>query len=75
MNADEMFKKLGYKNDIEASYGTIRFNKDYNSFINFIIDDKCVLTNTLKNNQIDMLYITMEELQAIIKKCEELKWL
>lgn len=32
-NADEMFENLGYKKDIEVSYGLIRYNKDDNAFI------------------------------------------
>lgn len=73
--ADEMFKKLGYEKDIEVHYGLIRYNKNDESFIRFIMDDKCVETNIILDNQIYVLNVNMQLLQAINEKCKELDWI
>ena len=73
--ADKMFGKLGYKIDIEDVYGLIRYNKDDNSYIRFMIEDKCVETNTIVDNEIFVLSCDMKLLKAINQKCKELKWL
>ena len=69
--ADEMFKELEYEkvkdNDFNIKYGkTI----DGDLFqINFFKDDKTISKNHFR----DVGYITMQELQAINKKCKELR--
>lgn len=73
--ADDMFKKLGYVIDIGDIYGLIRYNKDDNSYIRFMLEDKCVETNTILDNEIFVLSVDMELLQAINEKCKELRWL
>ena len=73
--ADKMFKKLGYEKDIEVHYGLIRYNKNDESFIRFMMDDKCVESNTIVDNEVWVLSVSMELLQAINQKCKELGWL
>lgn len=73
--ADKMFEELGYTIDIGDIYGLIRYNKNDNSYIRFILEDKCVETNTIVDNEIFVLSVDMKLLKAINKKCEELKWL
>lgn len=72
--ADEMFKELGYKKDIDVSYGLIRYNKDDKYFIRFVIEDKAVEVNSVVENEIHTLSIDMNLLDAICKKVEELRW-
>ena len=71
MNADEMFKKLGYKMfeglrtiDYDNKYGHFQFQKSNKENRKVFI---------VKDEMTD--YITMQELQAINKKCQELGWL
>ena len=66
-SADEMFEELGYKEneglrsiDFSNKYGLLQFDKNSN----VIHIDKCEDTD----------FITMQELQAINKKVEELGW-
>lgn len=71
MSADEMFKKLGYK---KAEIGCfIQYNiVDDEISLNFDLDNKTVSkTKGYKDN----IPITMQELQAINKKVEELGWI
>lgn len=75
IKADGMFKRLGYEKDIEVDYGLIRYNKNDESFVRFIMDDKCVETNTIINNTIYVLSVDMKLLQAINEKCKELGWI
>lgn len=72
-DADKMFEELGYKKDIEVDYGLIRYNKNDNSYIRFIIDDKCVETNTIVDNEVYVLSVDMKLLKAINKKVKELR--
>ena len=66
--ADEMFEELGYKIDYENSYVT-RFYKEDNLFGKTIEFYHIFKTfNKLES-------ITMQELQAINKKCKELGWI
>lgn len=69
---DEMFNQLGYKKDIEARYGLIRYNKEDEKYIRFIIEDKAVEVNSIENNNVWILSIDMKLLQAINEKCREL---
>ena len=71
--ADKMFEELGYIKDIEVDYGLIRYNKDDNSYIRFIIDEESVETNTIIDNQVYVLSVDMELLQVINLKCKELR--
>lgn len=71
MNADEMFEKLGYK--IVISNGNyIKYKKDDDNVYYFLIDIK----DFYKSGEYDGMcgHITMQELQAINKKVEELGW-
>lgn len=72
--ADEMFEELGYKKDIDVSYGLIRYNKDDKHLIRFIIEDKTIEANSILDNEIYVASIDMNLLNAICKKVEELKW-
>lgn len=69
--ADEMFEELGYKKDISSSDEIIEYYKyegeleDDLYIIRFYIDKKTVWKNSS---------ITMQELQAINKKCQEWSW-
>lgn len=70
--ADEMFETLGYYKDFDET--THEYRKDYEGYlfeIDFWLEDKTISKNQFR----DMGYITMQELQAINKKCKELGWL
>lgn len=78
MNADEMFEKIGYKKIAETGYGEetpyrIKYKKDDD---NVYIFYKRYKTYS-KTGEYDGMCgnVTMQELQAINKKCEELGWL
>lgn len=73
--ADEMLGELGYKKDIHVDYGLIRYNKNDENFIRFIIEDKAVEVNSIENNDVCILSIDMRLLEAINEKCRELGWL
>ena len=72
--ADDMFKELGYEIDIGDIYGLIRYNKNDNSYIRFMLEDKCIEANTIINNEIFVLSVDMELLKAINEKVKELGW-
>lgn len=67
MNAEEMFKKLGYKKVQLSSSNYIEYKRD---------DDDGYFVFDLISKEIGVGYyfITMEELEAINKQCEELVW-
>lgn len=72
MSADEMLKNLGYEKVSDDKY-SIEYRKilDDDLFeINFWKEDKTISKNYYR----DMGYITLQELQAINKKVEELGW-
>lgn len=75
MKADEMFKELGYKK--YTSDDCITYMKDL-FMITFINDNKTFITEYKQGDynfpQIRPFEITIKELQAINKKCEELGW-
>lgn len=75
MTADEMFEKLGYIEDINCEYGLIRYNHNNKAYIRFFIEDRCIETNTIINNELHVLSLSMLELQAIYQKCRELGWI
>ena len=80
--ADEMFEELGYKKIKENVFeetqnGNVtelvlyRHKKDFTREIEFW-NDKTV---SKQDTDFDIAYITMQELQAINKKAEELGWI
>ena len=73
MKADEMFEKLGYIK-VEDNKDNIEYRKNVEGDL-FEIDfwkiDKTVSKNYYRN----IGYISMQELQAINKKVEELGWM
>lgn len=68
--ADEMFEQLGYtKKEATWEEDNKKHYIEYNSFdtqIHFYLDEKYILIANV---------INVYELQAINKKCEELKWI
>lgn len=72
MNADEMFEKLGYKIIIKNG-NYIKYKKDDDNVYYFLND----VREYYKSGEYDGMCgnTTMQELQAINKKCEELGWL
>ena len=70
--ADEMFEELGYYKDFDNTTHEYRKEDDENLFeIDFWLADKEVSKNYYR----EIGYITMQELKAINKKCEELEWI
>lgn len=72
--ADEMFEELGYKILIENNhYIQYEFEGIYmDNEIKFDLKGKTILKEYSTGESQE---ITMPELQAINKKCEELKWI
>ena len=71
--SDEMLKNLGYEKVSDENY-SFEYRKilDEDLFeINFWKEDKTISKNHYRNTG----YITIKELQAINKKCQELGWL
>lgn len=66
MNAEEMFEKLGYKKVDLSSSGYIEYER--------LIDDKCFSFDFSEEICACSDSITVEELKAINKQCEELGW-
>lgn len=67
MNAEEMFEKLGYKKVSLNSSGYIEYERfEDDNFFSFDL--------TSKEIYICESSITVEELEAINKQCEELGW-
>lgn len=67
MNSEEMFEKLGYKKVELISSGYIEYERSE--------DDKYFSFDLItKEIFVCDYYITMEELKAINKQCEELGW-
>ena len=66
--ADEMFEELGYIK---------KQTKDYIEYSSAFYDKKITFNYNGKNIVIDdkEFWLDMEELKAIYKKCEELKWI
>ena len=70
--ADELFKELGYEKDFDNI--THEYRKVSESGDLFEIDFWLCDKEISKNCYRDIGYITMQELQAINKKVEELGW-
>lgn len=67
MNAEEMFKKLGYQKVQLISSGWIYYERAGG--------DECFCFDVIAKEINAYVYsITMEELKAINKQCEELWW-
>ena len=72
--ADKMFEELGYEEknfDTRITNFIKDFKKETQSNIHFWNEEKTIS----KNGDIDGVRITMQELKAINKKCEELGWI
>lgn len=72
--ADKMFEEIGYEYTEEISNGVVYSKEEDDedmeiSFIDYIDYGKTVEVDKFSN------LITMQELQAIYKKCEELGWI
>lgn len=73
--AEEMFKELGYEKneDIRTDLGCVYHIRVkhyiYNEF------PKIIFHNKFKSISIQKDYISIQELQAINKKCQELGWI
>lgn len=75
--ADEMLKKLGYEK-IEESKRYLRYSTDkrYGEHIDFELKLKQVrCTRVTCQGNTHFRYFSMQELQAINKKCQELGWI
>lgn len=74
--ADEMFKDLGYKK-VDTPTNFIYQNKKNNKEIRFYKIYKCVENSLIEFEEYEgnSIFFTMQELQAINKKCEELGWI
>ena len=70
--ADELFKGLGYEKIRNDKDFEVYRKNDYN-IIDFERNDKRVYKSAKYDTTSDG--ITMKELQAIIKKCQELGWI
>ena len=73
MSADEMFEELGYIKDINDDY-EIEYRRS-NIYINFNRTNKKISKGIEYVYYYGVKQITMQELQAINKKCYELEWL
>ena len=70
--ADKMFEELGYYKDFDDIIHEYRKEENGDLFeIDFWLDDKEVSKNYYR----EAGNITMQELQAIIAKCKELRWI
>lgn len=70
--ADEIFEELGYYKDFDETKHEYRKENEGDLFeIDFWLKERTVSKNYYR----EMGYITMQELQAINKKCKELGWL
>lgn len=69
MNADKMFEELGYKKIVRnyKSGRVYEYVTDELSCIDFMCEDKSV--------KVWNIGMSMQELKAINKKCEELGWI
>lgn len=67
--ADELFKELGYKKTKANEYWIVY--KNFRKDIDFNLKHKTIeVESEMESEEFDM-----QELQAIYKKCEELKWI
>lgn len=72
--ADKLFEELGYEKYISGKYqGYYQYDEQSNTIcILFILDKKAI---AIRYDGSNTPAITMDELQAINKKCQELGWL
>lgn len=71
MKADKIFEKLGYEKQ-KVYVGILTYkNNNYDAEIEFDLGDQTIYAN--KDDE--AVYLDMQELQAINKKCEELGWI
>lgn len=84
MKAKEMFKELGYKKTYDGEYSIV-YTKEENEYDRYEIEFfkmlnpkqiKCTFfyENEYEEEIEKPYYIDINELQAIIKQCEELGW-
>ena len=80
--ADKMFEMLGYKKHVGYDGNAIRYTKrrsNHEKWILFNTPAKLVsflnsYDDVMMSNHVDV-FISLDELKAINKKCEELGWL
>ena len=72
LTADEMFKKLKYEKSF-TEVDNIKYYKDDDNVIYFVITHRTFHKTGEYDGMCDA--ITIQELQAINKKCQELGWL
>lgn len=74
--ADEMFEELGYEKNVDTPTNFIYQNKKNNKEIRFYKIYKCVEISLIEFEEYEgnSIFFTMQELQAINKKVEELGW-
>lgn len=72
--ADKLFEELGYEKYISGKYqGYYQYDEQSNTIcILFILDKKAI---AIRYDGSNTPAITMDELYAINKKCQELGWL
>ena len=70
MKADKMFKELGYEKQKDY-FGLVYRNKNNYAEITFDLYDETICASI---DDDESVYLSMEELQAINKKVEELGW-
>ena len=72
--ADKIFEELGYEkvSDIRENIGYVYFKKEKHPI--YYEYPKIIFHNKIKKLTIQNDYLSMQELKAINKKCEELGW-
>lgn len=72
--ADEMFEELGYETSEKLKNGIVYLKEEEDEDIEISFIDYDDYGKTVEVDKFSNL-ITMQELQAINKKCRELRWL
>lgn len=72
LTADEMFEEIGYKKSL-TQLKDLKYKKDDDNVIYFRMVQKTFNKSGEYDDMCD--YTTMQELQAINKKCKELGWI
>lgn len=77
IDADKMFEELGYKRTENRLHNVARYKKDDDNVIYFCEATSYSVADVHKSGEYcETCYgITMQELKAINKKCEELEWI
>lgn len=77
MSVDEMFKELGYGKNVDTPTNFIYQNEKNNKEIRFYKIYKCVEVSLIEFDEFEgnSIFFTMQELQAINEKCQELEWI